>query len=128
MNPKCPYCAANAELVTGAEIYPHRDDLNSLKFWLCAPCSAYVGCHKEGNGYGDGSRPLGRLANAALRRAKNKAHAAFDPIWQMRQMSRKEAYLWLASKLGMPVEQVHIGEFDEPLCIQVIQACKTPNG
>ena len=127
MKPKCPYCAADAELVTGAEIYPHRDDLDELRFWRCAPCAAYVGCHKAGNGYGDGTRPFGRLANAELRRAKTQAHAVFDLLWKTRRMTRRKAYSWLAGELGMPVEQVHIGEFDEALCMRVVQACKTPN-
>lgn len=124
MTPICPYCADNAELVTGAEIYPHRNDLNGLRFWRCAPCSAYVGCHKEGNGYGDGTRPLGRLANADLRRAKTRAHAAFDPIWKTRRMSRRKAYSWLADKLEIPVQQMHIGEFDETLCLRVVEICR----
>ena len=42
-------------------------------------------------------------------------------------MIRRKAYSWLAGKLGMPVEQVHIGEFDEALCMQVVQACKMAN-
>jgi zinc-finger-containing domain len=127
MQPNCPYCAADAELVTGAEIYPNRSDLNELRFWRCAPCNAYVGCHKAGSGYGDGTLPLGRLANAVLRRAKMQAHAAFDPLWKTRRMSRRKAYSWLAGELGMPVKAVHIGEFDEALCMRVVQACKMAN-
>ena len=124
MTPTCPYCAADAKLVTGAEIYQHRGDLSALRFWRCAPCRAYVGCHKAGNGYGDGTRPLGRLANAELRQAKTRAHAAFDPIWKNRRMTRRKAYSWLADALGVPVEQMHIGEFDEALCLRVVEICR----
>lgn len=74
----CSYCNKPAELVTGKEIYPHRPDLYPKKFWRCRPCTAYVGCHKPNAGYGDGTRPLGRLANAELRAAKSAAHAAFS--------------------------------------------------
>lgn len=66
---ECPYCLKLADLVTGERIYPHRADLHSLQFYLCSDCNAYVGCHKRSNG-----APLGRLANAELRAAKNKAH------------------------------------------------------
>ena len=128
MKPKCPYCAVDAKLVTGADIYRFRPDLAELRFWKCAPCAAFVGCHKAGNGYGDGTRPLGRLANAALRRAKTQAHAVFDPLWKTRRMTRRTAYSWLAGELGLPVEKVHIGEFDEVLCMRVVQACKMANG
>ena len=127
MNTTCPYCATSAKLVTGSDIYPHRPDLASVAFWRCVPCGAFVGCHKAGSGYGDGTRPLGRLANAALRRAKVHAHAAFDPLWKMRKMSRRNAYSLLARKLGIPVEHAHIGEFDEAMCARVVEVCKTLN-
>jgi hypothetical protein len=127
MKPNCSYCAAAAKLVTGAEIYPHRPDLAALQFWQCKPCDAFVGCHKAGSGYGDGTRPLGRLANAALRKAKMRAHAAFDPLWKTRQMGRRNAYALLAQKLGIPVDRAHIGEFDEAMCARVVEVCKTPN-
>ena len=120
----CPYCQQSAELVTGKEIYPHRADLARKYFHRCAPCGAYVGCHDAGSGQGDGTRPLGRLANAELRHAKRDAHAAFDPIWKSRSLSRKAAYAWLSGELGLPVEQCHIGEFDVAQCVAVVEACE----
>lgn len=128
----CPYCAQPAQLVTGAEIYPHRMDLERLSFWACFPCGAYVGCHRAGcwlwkNGkkvISDGTVPLGRLANAELRRAKQAAHAAFDPMWTDRGQPRKTAYAWLAFKLGIPVDECHIGEFDVERCRLVVQLCQ----
>ena len=115
---KCPYCNAEAKLVTGVDIYPHRPDLACLNFWLCTPCDAYVGCHKGS------TRPLGRLANATLRHARSRAHAAFDVLWKTKKMRRSEAYLWLANQLGLPFERTHIGEFDEPMCTRVEEVCK----
>ncbi len=120
--PTCPYCQKPAELVTGAVIYPHRRDLAKQKFWECRPCSAWVGCHLPGNGQGDGTTPLGRLANAELRQAKQRAHAAFDPLWRERRMTRRQAYAWLAEAMGMPVAEVHIGAFDVGQCRQVVEA------
>lgn len=127
----CDYCSEPAELVTGAVIYPHRPDLNGLKFWRCAPCGAYVGCHEAGSFrvvagkkiVHTGIEPLGRLANAELRAAKQAAHKAFDPIWKCQYMKRKEAYTWLAEKLGMAVEHTYIGMFDVATCQRVVEVC-----
>lgn len=125
----CPYCDKPAMLVTGLSIYPRREDLAGLKFWLCRPCDAYVGCHKKGVWLGpggqksDGTLPLGRLANAALRRAKSDAHAAFDPLWRSRGMTRAAAYKWLAHKVGMHSSECHIGMMDEAQCKRVVEAC-----
>lgn len=121
MKPICPYCNAEAEFVTGKVIYPHLPDLAEKKFWLCAPCKAYVGCHKAGIGYGDGTRPLGRLADARLRAAKLKTHNIFDRLWmgqKDRRGARTEAYAELAKRMGIPVNQCHIGEFDVDQCEQ----------
>ena len=113
----CPYCLAPAKLVTGAIIYPHRADLATLMFWACQACDAYVGCHKTT------TTPLGRLANAALRRAKSNAHRVFDPLWKSGEISRRDAYQWLADKLVIPFKKTHIGEFDEAMCARVMEAC-----
>jgi hypothetical protein len=114
---KCPYCTSEAELVTGAVIYPRRPDLSHKLFWRCAPCGAYVGCHPGT------SNPLGRLANASLRQVRVNAHAWFDQIWRNKDMSRSKAYGWLAKQLGIPKEDTHIGMFDEETCRRTIAAC-----
>lgn len=124
MEVTCPYCGDQAKLVTGAVIYSHRPDLHEKKFWQCAPCGAYVGCHKPNKGHGDGTRPLGRLANAELRAAKISAHACFDPIWVMGEMARAQAYKWLASGLGIETKNCHIGMFDVEMCKKVVALCK----
>lgn len=121
----CPYCGAFAVLVDGKVIYPHRPDLKYLKFWQCAPCGAYVGCHKRGVGYGNGTVPLGRLANAELRMEKSRAHRSFDPLWETGMMSRTVAYAWLAVQMGIPRAQCHIGMFDVDQCKQVVHLANT---
>lgn len=127
--PICPYCGAFSVLVTGAMIYPHRHDLAGLNFYQCAPCAAHVGCHKTG----DGKTPLGRLANAELRKAKSAAHAAFDPIWQARAEGslstnrvriRNRCYEQLAKLLGIAREDCHIGMMDVAMCQRVFDICK----
>ena len=121
----CAYCLREAELVTGAVIYPHRPDLADKKFYNCSPCGAWVGCH-------DGTEtPLGRLANAELRRAKGAAHAAFDPFWRAKirrdGVSKKEArglaYKWLAGQLGISREDCHIGMMGPETCRLVVKIC-----
>lgn len=120
----CAYCGKEAEFVGGITLYPRRKDLHHLNFWLCEPCGAYVGCHAENASPGeDGTRPLGRLANAELRAAKQRAHAIFDPIWKNGELTRPAAYRWLARELGIEDEACHIGEFDIDQCQAVIAAC-----
>ena len=113
---KCSYCGEGAKLVTGYEIYPHRPDLANLKVWSCAPCGAWVGTHKNSPDH----KPLGRLANAELRKAKMAAHAVFDPLWKSGRMSRREAYSMLAQRMGISKEQAHIGMFDVDQCKAVV--------
>lgn len=121
---RCPYCGSEAKLVGGLAIYPHRPDLGGKKFWRCKPCDAYVGCHEAGNGQGDGTKPLGRLANAELRKAKKDAHYAFDRLWldsPNRRRARGAAYAWLADAMGLTADECHIGEMDVQQCRRVFQ-------
>jgi len=109
----CPYCGRKAEYVDSAEIYGKSYGM----VYLCRPCDAYVGVH-------DGTdTPLGRLANRELRRWRNRAHAAFDPLWQQGPYRRRrnDAYAWLAGKMGLTKEKTHIAMFDVEQCKQVIQ-------
>ena len=118
---KCPYCGTRAQLVDGTDIYPHRPDLAEKKFYQCAPCDAYVGCHPGT------TNTLGRLANAELRKAKMAAHAAFDPLWKSGAKKRDSAYAWLSDALGMEKKDCHIGMMDVADCRQVVEACKGHN-
>lgn len=109
----CDYCGHKAELVDDTVIYGHS---YGHKAYLCRYCGAYMGCH------GRSDKPMGRLADAGLRRKKMEAHAAFDPLWKRGPFRgrRKDAYAWLAGKMALPVKQTHIGMFDERQCQQVI--------
>lgn len=119
----CPYCGKPAEMVTGDVIYRGRPDLWDKNFWNCTPCGAYVGTHEKNERHGfTGVEPLGRLANADLRRAKSAVHRVFDPIWNNGAMKRAEAYRWLADALGRQVADTHIGMFDIPECDAAIAA------
>ena len=122
----CAYCHRAAKLVAGRAIYPHRPDLAAKPFYKCSPCQAWVGCHPKPQrgrgGMGDGYVPLGRLANAELRKAKMAAHAAFDPLWKSGAMTRQQAYKWLAEGLGINAANCHIGMFDLCGCQAVVAA------
>lgn len=113
----CDYCGRRAELVDSKVIY--GKDFGH-KCYLCRPCLAYVGCHKGTD------KPLGRLANAELREWKKRAHEAFDPLWKYGRFRgyRDAAYSWLAKRMGLPVEETHIGMFDIDQCKRVVSICR----
>lgn len=120
----CVDCGrANASLVGGDRVYAHRPDLYSKRFWLCE-CGAFVGCH-PGTEY-----PLGSPANAATRKARNAAHAAFDPLWQRKIIrdgvpkneARAKGYKWLGEQLGIEGE-VHISQMDRETALRVADVC-----
>ena len=116
MKVRCDYCGRLAERATGDVLYPNRLDLARRVFYRCARANAWVGTHARSG------KPLGRLADHALRRWKQKAHTAFDPMWKSGRMRRPEAYAWLARQLGL--REVHIGELDIEGCRRVVEACK----
>ena len=124
MAPLCTHCLKPSLLVTGKKVYAHREDLHHLKFWECAPCGAFVGCHRPNVGYGDGTRPLGSPANAELRIARSKAHQVFDGMWKRQHKARKAAYAWLSRELGLKPEETHIAMFDLKTCHKVISLCE----
>lgn len=68
--------------------------------------------------------PLGRLANKELRAAKQKVHAALDPLWRSGSMKRSDAYALLAEKLGIAPQNCHVGMFDVPTCRAAVLALK----
>lgn len=118
----CWYCLCAAVYVDSAEVYNGQ---SHGMIYLCRPCQAWVGVHPNTD------KPLGRLANRELRGAKRAAHAAFDPLWEMRmerskcskQTARRLGYKWLASKLEIDVEVCHIGMFDLEMCKRVKELC-----
>ena len=113
MQTTCACCGSKVEqVVSGKEIYPHRQDLYSLKFYLC-DCGAYVGTHK-GTEY-----PLGTCADAALRTLRGKCHKAFDPLWKHTSVfsSRADAYAWLYAELKV----AHIAEANKQQCKEILK-------
>lgn len=113
----CPYCHRDAVAVRGNVLYPARIDLFCKWFYRCDPCDAHVGCHPKT------MVPLGSLANFTLRRARNRAHAIFDPIWRSGEINRIEAYAWLSEQLGVSSSNCHIAMMNKEQCDLVVAAC-----
>ena len=113
----CNYCGQPAEYTDSAVIYGRSYGM----IYLCRKCGAYVGVH---NG---STKPKGTLANAELRKYRISAHTAFDPLWKIGPFKgkRKAAYQWLAEKMGLAVDQTHIGLFDVRQCKQVVEIVRS---
>ncbi len=110
MNTRQIYCCGcnsevAARLTNGAEIYPHRSDLHSLKFWKCDGCGDAVGCHKSGS---KGTRPLGVIANREIKDWRIKIHAKLDPLWKQGAFSRNGLYRSVSKRMG--IEACHTAE------------------
>ena len=118
----CPYCWRSPRLVDSSEVYYGR---SYGWVWLCR-CGAYVGCHKGTQ------EALGRVADHNLRFWREKAHAAFDPLWRRKMLrsgiskadARKAAYAWLSEVMGTLPEYTHIAMFDMIQCRRVVELCE----
>lgn len=111
--PTCPDCGEPGEWVRHAEIYNGRIyNENSHMIYLCRAHRAYVGCH------GNTKRPLGTMANAAMREARMKAHKAVDPYWKKGSLKRYHVYGRLSRALG---REVHMGESNPEQCEEIIK-------
>lgn len=70
------------------------------------------------------TRPLGNLANEALRMKRMETHQVFDNFWKERGMSRTQGYKWMAKKLRLSEELAHIGGFEMDRCQKLIRLCE----
>ena len=64
---------------------------------------------------------MGMPANRELRALRIEAHKYFDQLYLSGIMSKKEAYLWLADLLQVPLSQAHISFLGEYYCRKVMQ-------
>jgi len=119
----CPWC-----LHDNITLYPDSKHVYNGKdygpVWQCDNCGAYVGCHPGTN------KALGIVAHKELREWKQKAHAAFDPLWKWKMKykrdrgARKKAYKWLAEQMGLDREECRIGYMSVNQCKQVVEICE----
>ena len=110
----CPYCGKPTIYVDSSIIY----GTSYGTIYLCEDCEAFVGVHKGTD------KALGRVAKRELRQLKREAHKYFDLIWQLKYMTRYDAYGWLSNLLDLPREYTHIGMFQESTCETVITYSK----
>ena len=112
---KLIYCCncekeVSARLTDGREIYPHRDDLYHLPFWICDTCGMCVGCHHKTN---DPTRPLGNIPSPEIQQARKKIHALLDPIWKSGAITRNRAYKYISDCIGWRYHTAKIRNMQE---------------
>ena len=122
----CPYCGQPAQWLPDREVYSKS---YGGYVYACIPCDAHIGCHKQG----DHKAPKGSLADKGLRALRVQAHALFDPLWQAarrergwsKSKSRRIAYRWLATGLGIDPKDCHIGMLRDDDVSRVIELCSS---
>ena len=119
----CRYVGSGVRARGIRRALPHRSDLASNWYWRCS-CGAYCGTHPN-------ILPLGSPAGPETRRAREAAHAAFDPLWRRRMEisglqqkdARNRGYRWLAAELGIKRRDCHIGAMDKATAGRVVEIC-----
>ncbi len=96
--------------------------LRSSRFGPFYGCVDYPRCRGTHGAHKATGEPLGVPANRETKAARGRAHAAFDPLWNSGSMTRREAYKWLAERLG--TDEAHMGEMDVETCERVVEACR----
>lgn len=120
----CQYCnQEHVEITHHYEIYgkPYG---NWPWVYRCTVCNAMVGMHPFTN------IPLGTLADLSTRKARMWVKNVFNPIWKSGQMTRSEAYEWLADAMGIPKERCHFGMFTLDECntaLSILRRSKCQN-
>jgi len=99
-----------ARLTDGAEIYPHRSDLQDLPFWKCDRCGNHVGCHHKTK---NRTTPLGCIPTGELRNARKEIHKILDPLWKSGRMDRKTLYATISEHLGRRFHSAEIRSIEE---------------
>lgn len=107
----CAICDKDQDCrkATGAEIYPHREDLHSLIFWVCPRCGGYVGTHNNSKK----NAPLGIIVSPKLKIARQEIHKILDPIWKSKKMNRKKLYAAMSETLGWQYHTAMIRTIEE---------------
>jgi len=103
-------------------------ELRPSRFGLFYGCARFPLCRSTHGAHPDG-RPLGIPATGETKRARIRAHAAFDRLWELkrykageRKRRRGRAYVWLARALG--VREIHMGELSIESCNRVVEVCE----
>ena len=81
-------------------------------------CDSYVMAHLED------LRPMGTMANGALRHKRILAHKALQAYRKASHTDKWASYIWLEGKMGLDQQRTHIGMFSEEQCDRVITLCR----
>ena len=110
INPVCPDCGNPMRLMGSMW------GLN----WHCTgdECRTTHGAHPDGS-------PVGSPADSRTRRARARAHDAFDRLWEHGPMNRSQAYAWMARTLGVGRRSAHIGSLDAGSCECLVAAVRS---
>jgi ssDNA-binding Zn-finger/Zn-ribbon topoisomerase 1 len=87
-------------------------------------CSRWPGCEGILPANENGS-PRGRPRTRELQGWRNRAHGAFDPIWQEGHCSRNGAYGWLQEVMELTADEAHMFEMSIEQCKRVVEKVQT---
>jgi hypothetical protein len=117
LKPKvCNLCGGEVIYTTNKIIY--GKEYGNGKIYYCVNCHAYVGTHKD-----EPQKALGILADHEMRELKIKCHELFDKRWkesENKSKARKEQYVWLSERMGIPLKECHFGWFDKDQLLKAI--------
>lgn len=108
----CCQCQSDvdARLTSGAEVYPHRPDLNDIPRWICDACKNHVGTHHKTD---DPTKPLGNIPNTEIKNARILIHTLMDPYWKSGKVKRAKMYAYLSACLGYQYHTAEIKSIGE---------------
>lgn len=108
----CCECKFDVEaiLISGREVYPHRQDLYELPFWSCPYCNNTVGCHHKTN---NRTKPLGVIANQEMKNARQHIHNILDPLWKSGGWTRNKLYKHISKIIGYEYHTAEIKTIEE---------------
>lgn len=117
----CNVCQEEAVvLCNNREVYNGKQYGKWPYVYRCVACNAYVGLHP------DTDLPLGTLADASTREARNASKQLFHKVTELYFGGKREAaYPWFANQLKMATNVCHFGMFDEVDALRAGEVCYT---
>lgn len=109
---RCGDCNAPMELDSAID--------RGRAYWICSRMPECRGTH----GASPTGRPLGIPGDRETRAARIEAHRVFDAAWRARGMTKREAYRWLESILGVDREQAHIARLSAAQCRRLVETIR----
>ena len=93
--------------------------LRDSKYGLFYGCSDFPRCKASHGAHKKTGQPLGTPADGPTKKARIRAHDAFDQLWKGKHMDRGDAYMWMQEAMEMPADDAHIGKFTTEQCDQL---------